>query len=399
MNAAAHKAPEHPEQALLQAFAQAHGRAATVLAQAPGRVNLIGEHTDYNEGFVLPCAIGFGTRVAAAPRTDGRVRVLALDQGLALDEFDIARPWPPALAPGANPWPLYVRGMTVVLQQAGHVLPGADIAISGDVPQGAGLSSSASLEVALGQAWKALAHLDALDAKALARMAQQAENDYAGCRCGIMDQLASACGEAGHALLIDCRSLATRAVPVPAHWEVLILHSRVQRGLVDSAYNERRAQCEAAARHYGVAALRDLDLTMLEAGAHGLDATVLRRARHIVTENARTLAAAEALQQADMPALRELMAASHASMREDFAISHPAVDRLVEILADALGNEGGVRMTGGGFGGCVVALAPAAAAQRALEAAAAHYRSPQGLPAIPWRCRPAAGAAASRLAL
>jgi galactokinase len=383
---------------LLAAFAATHGRPAQVLAQAPGRVNLIGEHTDYNDGFVLPCAIGFGTWVAAAPRQDGRVRVLALDQDAALDEFALAAPLHGAAAAAApNPWPLYVRGMAQVLQQAGWALAGADLAISGNVPQGAGLSSSAALEVALGQAWRQLSQLQGLDGKGIARLAQRAENEVVGCRCGIMDQLISACGEAGHALLIDCRSLQTQPVPVPAHWEVLILHSRVQRGLVDSAYNERRAQCEAAARHYGVAALRDLDLPALQAGAAGLDATVLRRARHIVTENARTLAAAAALGQGDMAALRPLMAASHASMRDDFAISHPAVDRLVDILATALGPEGGVRMTGGGFGGCVVALAPAAAAQRALAAAAAHYRSPEGLPATAWRCRPAPGARAQPL--
>lgn len=385
------------EAGLLEAFVRTHGRPATVLAQAPGRVNLIGEHTDYNEGFVLPCAIGFATRVAAAPRVDGRVRVLALDQGAAIDAFDVAAPWPPALAPGADPWPLYVRGMVAVLQQAGHVLPGADIAISGDVPQGAGLSSSASLEVALGQAWRALASLHGLGSKALARLAQRAENDYAGCRCGIMDQLISACGQVGHALLLDCRSLETRAVPVPAHWEVLILHSRVRRGLVDSAYNQRRAQCEAAARHCGVAALRDLDIGGLLARAAGMDPTVLRRARHIVTENARTLAAAQALQHGDMAALRALMAASHASMRDDFEISHPAVDQLVGIVSAALGEEGGVRMTGGGFGGCVVAVAPRAAAERALRAVAAQYRSPEGFEATPWWGRPSAGAAARAL--
>lgn len=386
------------EAQLLQAFERAHGRPATVLAQAPGRVNLIGEHTDYNEGFVLPCAIGFATRVAMAPRSDGQVRVLALDQGAALDRFDIAQPWPPALAEGANPWPLYVRGMTTVLLQAGYTLPGADIAINGDVPQGAGLSSSASLEVALGQGWRQLAGLQGLDGKTLARLAQRAENDFAGCRCGIMDQLISACGQAGHALLLDCRSLASQAVPVPAAWDLLILHSRVRRGLVDSAYNERRQQCEAAAQHYGVAALRDVDAATLQAGAAGLQPTVLRRARHIVSENARTLAAAQALQQADMPALRALMATSHASMRDDFEISHPAVDRLVAIVAEALGSEGGVRMTGGGFGGCVVALAPGAALQRATDAVAAQYRSPEGLPATAWRCRPAAGASALSLA-
>jgi galactokinase len=207
-----------------------------------------------------------------------------------------------------------------------------------------------------------------------------------------MDQLISARGEAGHALLIDCRSLDARAVPMPAGLAVMIVHSRVKRGLVESEYNTRRAQCEAAARHYGVKALRDVDLGLLETRAVGLDAVTLRRARHIVTENQRTLDAAEALARGDLPALGMLMAESHTSMRDDFEITVPAIDQLVDIAQAAIGREGGARMTGGGFGGCIVALLPEAKVDAVRAAIAAKYRAPAGEEATVWVCRASAGA-------
>ena len=249
----------------LSAVFHAHyGAAPALLAQAPGRVNLIGEHTDYNDGFVLPCAIDFATVVALRSRADRQVRVLAVDQGHAVDAFALDA----AIVQRRDAsWPNYVRGMLTELQAAHGPLPGADVAISGNVPAGAGLSSSAALEIAVGTAFIALAQWRVPDASGLAVLAQRAENDFVGCRCGIMDQLISACGKAGHALLIDCRSLQTRAVPLPPQVAVLIVHSKVRRGLVDSAYNERRAQCEAAAAHFGVTALRDLDESALAAGA------------------------------------------------------------------------------------------------------------------------------------
>ena len=382
---------DHLVAPLRAAFEQTFGAAPSLIVQAPGRVNLIGEHTDYNEGFVLPCAIDFGTLVAARPRADRQVRVLALDQGAALDAFWLDAPIAPRSDIG---WPNYVRGMVWSLQRAGHALVGADLAITGNVPLGAGLSSSAALEVSVGQAFKELAALSSLDATALARLAQQAENDFVGCRCGIMDQLISTRGVAGHALLIDCRSLRARPVAMPSEVTVLIVNSNVQRGLVGSEYNRRREQCEAAARHFGVRALRDVDTAMLAAGAAGLDATVGRRARHIVTENERTLAAAQALEQGNLRQLGALMAASHASMRDDFEITTPAIDRLVQIIGAAIGDEGGVRMTGGGFGGCVVALTPQPLAQRAVARVAEQYRSPSGQAATAYLCRAAAGAAA-----
>jgi len=379
--------------ALQGAFKDHFGAPPRVIVQAPGRVNLIGEHTDYNDGFVLPCAIDFGTLVAARPRSDPRIRVLALDQGATLDEFSLDAP----IAPRTDAsWPNYVRGMVQALLQAGWRLTGADLAISGNVPLGAGLSSSAALEVSVGQVFKELCGLQALDPTQLAQLAQRAENDFVGCRCGIMDQLISARGQAGHALLIDCRSLKTRPVELPPDMVILIVHSNVQRGLVDGEYNLRRQQCETAARHYGVAALRDLKMPQLLTGAAGLDATVLRRARHIVTENARTLAAAEALEQGDLQGLGRLMADSHVSMRDDFEITTPAIDHLVQIIGGAIdvkgGSQGGVRMTGGGFGGCVVALTTQHGAELAIAKVAAEYRSPQGLPGKPYLCRASDGA-------
>ena len=370
-------------QRVLESFTSAYGAAPAQVLRAPGRVNLIGEHTDYNDGFVLPCAIDYQTLVAAGPRADGLLRVVAADYGGAGDEFRVDAPIAPR--PDA-PWANYVRGVVQMLRQRGLALQGAELAIAGDVPQGAGLSSSASLEVAVLQALNTLQGLQ-LDRTDIALLAQQAENQFVGCQCGIMDQLIAARGQAGHALLIDCQSLQARPVPLPPDLAVMIVHSQVSRGLVDSAYNERRQQCEAAARHHGVAALRDVDLARLQAGAGGLDPLVLRRARHIVTENQRTLDAARSLAAGDLRHLGQLMAESHASMRDDFQITVPAIDRLVDIAQAALAGEGGARMTGGGFGGCIVALMPGARVAGVRAAIEAQYRSPEGLPPRVWVCR------------
>ena len=393
---------------LLQAFDRHFGGPPQQVVRAPGRVNLIGEHTDYNGGFVLPCAIHFETRVALRARGDGQVRVLALDFGEALDQFALPglphTPSPPstpstAATPMARlqpnpqlPWAQYVRGVFAELARRGLPLHGVDLAVAGNVPQGAGLSSSAALEVAVALALRERNGLAALDATDLALVAQRAENDFVGCQCGIMDQLVSARGQAGQALLIDCRSLQARPVPVPPGLAVMVVHSRVRRGLVDSHYNLRRQQCQAAAQHLGVAALRDATPAQLQAAQPALDPVVWRRARHIVTENARTLAAAEALRAADLPALGRLMAESHRSMRDDFEITVPAIDQLVAVLQQAIGEQGGARMTGGGFGGCAVALLPEHRVHAVRQAVARGYRSPEGEAATVWITRPAPGA-------
>lgn len=373
-------------------FLAAFGQPATIRVQAPGRVNLIGEHTDYNGGLVLPCAIGYRTVIVARPRADRRMRVVAADYDDAIDEYALDAPIERLAAPM---WANYVRGVVHELLQrepSGHSLPGMDMVIAGDVPQGAGLSSSASLSVAVCTLFSTLPDHPGLGPIEAALVAQRAENDFVGCKCGNMDQISSACGVQDHALLIDCRSLQVSPVPIPAGAAIMIVESHITRGLVDSAYNTRRAQCEQAARHFGVPFLRDVDLAALAEKGAGLDPVALRRARHVVSENARVVAAAEALAAGDLERMGELMAASHASMRDDFEITVPAIDRLVDIVKDAIGDAGGVRMTGGGFGGCVVALVPTELVEVARLALARDYRAPNGAQATVHVCRAAAGA-------
>ena len=355
-------------------FVSQFGAQPTSVAVAPGRVNLIGEHTDYNDGFVLPCAIEHHTSVAFAPRSDGRVRVVASDLNGERVEFatsaTIERD-PSAL------WSDYVRGVAQVLVQEGHGLGGADMVIAGNVPRGTGLSSSASLEVAIGAALLSASDLT-IDPVALARAGQRAENEYVGCKCGIMDQLISALGRPHHALLIDCATLETEAVSMPRDLSIVICDSRVPRGLVDSEYNLRREQCERAAAHFGAATLREVSLEQFEAESAGLDRVFRARARHVITENQRTLSAVEALRSGGLDALGRLMAGSHRSLRDDFQVTVPPIDALVEIIGSVIAGEGGVRMTGGGFGGCVVALVPRDAVEEVREAVARHYPERSG---------------------
>jgi galactokinase len=371
-------------------FADAFDHAPSGYAVAPGRVNLIGEHTDYNDGFVLPCAIDRWTVAAFAPADSlvephsvpRYVTAVAADFGDARDHFTLAAPITSVRADWAN----YVRGMAEMLGKSGVALKGAKLAIAGNVPLGSGLSSSAALEVAVGLALCAIAQ-ETLDPTQLARIAQQAENDFVGCACGIMDQLISTRAVAGHALLIDCRSLDCRPVSLPTDMAIIIAHSGVRHAHAGGEYNDRRSQCEAAARHYGVTALRDLSITALEQGRDGLDETAYRRARHVVSENARTIDAAHALERGDYAALGVLMAASHASMRDDFEITVPAVDQLAAIMHASVGGIGGARMTGGGFGGCVIAATTQAQAQSVVDAIAAEYRDPDGNSAEVFLCR------------
>lgn len=370
-------------------FQAAFGQPPTIRVQAPGRVNLIGEHTDYNDGLVLPCAIDYRTVIVARPRADRRVRVAAADYDGAIDDYALDAPIERLAEPM---WANYVRGVVRELLQRGLPVQGMDLAISGDVPQGAGLSSSASLSVAVCRLFATLPGFEALGPVDMALVAQAAENDFVGCKCGNMDQISSACGVQDHVLKIDCRSLAVEPVPMPPGAAIMIFHSHVSRGLVDSEYNTRRAQCEAAARHFGLPALRDLDLATLEARAAELDPTVLRRARHVITENARVAAAAQALAAGDLARMGELMEASHASMRDDFEITVPAIDQLVDIVKAAIGAAGGVRMTGGGFGGCVVALVPHELVEAAGAAVQKAYTAPNGQRASVYVCRAAAGA-------
>lgn len=356
-------------------FAELIGAAPDLVVRAPGRVNLIGEHTDYNDGFVLPAAIGLQSVVAVRRRPDRVVRMIATDFGDAVSEFDLER----LIESDADqPWSNYIRGVVAAMQSEGVEFGGLDMLVAGDIPKGSGLSSSASLSVASGMIFGGLFAPGRFDATQIALIAQRAECDFVGMRCGNMDQLASAHGVAGHALLIDCRSLDVQPVALPPDMAILIVHSGISRGLVDGAYNERRLQCESVARQLEVAALRDVTLPVLDAARGGLDPLAYRRARHVVTENARTLAAARAMEAGDLVLLGELMAASHASMRDDFEITLPAIDALVAELQSAIGGRGGARMTGGGFGGAVVALVEKDAVKAVTSHVAARYRTPEG---------------------
>ncbi len=325
------------------------------VVRAPGRVNLIGEHTDYNDGFVLPMAIDRAVWIAGRPRSDGRVWAHSLDLDLTV-EFSLGD-----FERKQMGWGEYVKGVAWALQEAGYALHGWEGVVSGDVPIGSGLSSSAALQMAAARAFVQVSSL-AWDPTTMAKIGLRAENGWVGMNCGIMDQMISAAGKAGHALLIDCRSLEMQPVPLPLGTAVVILDTATRRGLVDSAYNERRAQCEAAAQSFGVPALRDVGLSQFEAEAHRLDDLSRRRARHVITENDRTLRAAEVMRRGDAVELGRLMNGSHASLRDDFEVSSGELDHMV---ACACQEEAcyGARMTGGGFGGCAVALVRADAAQ------------------------------------
>lgn len=377
-----------PKQQAEAAFRYSFGAAPEHFFQAPGRVNLIGEHTDYNDGFVLPVAINFQTVVAARPALGRTIRLVAADYNNEQDAFSLDDPIEPHKT---YLWANYIRGVIKGLVSRGFLVGGTDLVISGNVPQGAGLSSSAALEVAVGQTFKSLFNLD-ISRVDLALIGQQAEHTFVGTKCGIMDQLVCAKGQKGHALLIDCRSLETETVLIPDDLEILIVDSNVTRGLVDSAYNARREQCEDAARLLGLKALRDISLENLKDRIGELPPLVAKRARHVVSENHRTREAAEALATSNIARLSHLMAASHASMRDDFEITIPAIDFIVETISDVIGERGGVRMTGGGFGGCVVALLPHDLIADVRMALADPYKKRTGLEATFHICKAVVGA-------
>ncbi|MFO1388886.1 galactokinase [Cellvibrio sp.] len=359
---------------LSELFSAAFGQSPELVVQAPGRVNLIGEHTDYNGGFVLPAAISYATWIAASARADNELHVIAQDFDAQSVVIKLDQPMQ---HDQAATWSNYVRGVVQELQKKGYTLKGGNLLISGNVPAGAGLSSSASLEVAVVRALTELSG-ESIDPTQAALVGQAAENNFVGCNCGIMDQLISARGEESSALLIDCQDLSTRSVSIPRDWEILIVHSGVKRGLVESEYNQRRAQCETAAAFFGQKSLRGVSIEQLVAAEGKLDDLSFRRARHVLTENARTLLAAEALSSGDMETLARVMAESHESMRDDFNITTPAIDRLVEILQTAGAGSAGARMTGGGFGGCVVSIAPKSLIPKLMKAVDDFYEAETG---------------------
>ena len=371
-----------------QAFAAIFGYKPDTVVQAPGRVNLIGEHTDYNDGFVLPCAIDYQTVISCHKRSDNLIRVIAVDYNNEQDQFLLDS----EIEKHPNyQWANYVRGVIKHIIKYTKNISGVDFAISGNVPQGAGLSSSASLEVAIGKMFQVLFDLP-LDGKQIALIGQEAENQFVGCNCGIMDQLISSLGQVQHALLIDCRSLEVSPVSIPKDLAVVIINSNIKRGLVDSEYNTRRKQCETAAKALGIKALRDASLVDLSQIQATLDPIVYKRAHHVITENERTLKAAHALANEDYPLLSKLMAESHNSMRDDFEITVPAIDYLVNIVQGVIGNQGGVRMTGGGFGGCVVALVPKDKVGDVKDAVSQNYHKKFAIKEDFYICQPSEGA-------
>ncbi len=354
-----------------QRFRDEFGEDPAFIVRAPGRVNLIGEHTDYNDGFVFPMAIDRAAWIALRPREDKRVLALSLDmedrREFALDDL----PRPAEVA-----WIDYLIGVAWVLQERGYALRGWEGVVSGDVPIGSGLSSSAALELVTARAFHCVSGFE-WNAAAMALACQRAENEWLGVKCGIMDQMISAAGVEDRALLIDCRSLETTSAPLPAGTAVIILDTGTRRGLVDSKYNERREQCEAAARHFGLTALRDINVPTFERRASELDPLTRRRARHVVTENERTLRARDAMNVADAAALGQLMIESHISLRDDFEVSSPALDAIVN-CANADESCFGARMTGAGFGGCAVALVRAEGAPGFVERVRKRYIAATG---------------------
>jgi galactokinase len=366
---------------LVEDFVARIGREPTGVWAAPGRVNLIGEHTDYNDGYVMPFALAQHVLIAAAPCRDGTWSVTSINND-STRTFEAAD-----LEPGMTGWQAYVAGVVWALEEAGHRVGGADLVLTSDVPEGAGLSSSAALECAV---LTALADLNDLDIAGLerAKLARRSENAFVGAPTGLMDQAASTLCTAGHALFFDCRTYDSEQVrfdTATAGLEILVLDTKTPHALVDSEYAARRASCEEAARILGVAALRDV--TDLDTALERLpDPVIRRRVRHVVTENARVLEAVDVLRAGRIADLAPLLDASHVSMRDDFGITVPQVDLAVEV-ARASGALG-ARMTGGGFGGCAIALVPAGDVERvggeiARSFADAGYGPPAHFAAIP----------------
>jgi galactokinase len=332
---------------------------ASVTAFGPGRVNLIGEHTDYNAGLCLPFAIDRGVTVVAERLEGDEVIAVALDLGEE-DRFSLAEP------PRGDGWRAFVRGIVAELRAAGHAIPAARLECSGTVPQGSGLSSSAALEVGLALALLGLAGEEATDRLALAKLCSRVENEWVGAQTGLLDQLASLCGREGAALRLDCRSLELTPVPLAlGDWRLVTMESGAEHTHAGSGYNERRAECDAAAAALGVPTLREAQLADVER----LEPTLRRRARHVLTENARVEAAVAALAAGDLEEVGRLLDASHASLRDDYEASVPEVEEAVATMKDA--GAAGARMMGGGFGGSVLALFPPRTAPPAAALAVA----------------------------
>jgi galactokinase len=373
-----------------RAFVARFGRRPRWLVVAPGRVNLIGEHTDYNDGFVLPMAIDRCVAIAAGPVDAAEPRMRVYSSAVA-GSVDIAFDSAPKDPRGA--WSNYVRGVVAGFRARGQSLPSMDALIASDLTLGGGLSSSAALEVATATLLEAVTGIELAGIEKV-ELCQRAEHEYAGVPCGLMDQMASVFGDRRGPLLIDCRSGATRVVPMGAEAAVVICNTGVRHALGDGEYARRRAECERAARALGVSTLRDATIDSVNAAGERLDPVARRRARHVVTENDRTLAAAAALERGDFGAVGRLFGESHRSLRDDFEVSCAELDILVA-AAEEIGDNGGVygaRMTGGGFGGCTVTLVRAERVSGVIDELKRRYARQTGRVPETFVTRPAPGA-------
>lgn len=346
-------------------FVEIFGRESTAVASAPGRVNLIGEHTDYNEGYVLPAAIPQETVCEIAPRGDGLVRLASESVGGGPQSYELGSEEP------GHGWVDYVQGLTFVLRDAGLALPGFDARIASDVPLGSGVSSSASLSIAVLRALRKVFALG-IDDVALALLAKRSENEFVGAPVGVMDPMACSLCEERVALFLDTRSLHIERVPIPEAAEIVVISSGIRHSNATGDYRLRRAECERAAAELGVRSLRDLSVDDLDRITPNLPEPLARRVRHVITENDRVLRACEAMRRDDVRALGELFDASHASMRDDYEVSIAPIDRLVAI-ARAAPEVYGARLTGGGFGGSVVILAARGAGREVAARVSREY--------------------------
>ena len=366
-----------PQQISQQKFTEHYGYNAEQTVFAPGRVNIIGEHTDYNDGFVMPCAINYGMAVSFAKRNDSIWRVYAIDIN-EQDEFDLSQDF----TQSEHKWANYVRGVVKYMQeQCPDFKQGADLVMTSDVPMSSGLSSSAALEISIGKTCQVLGNLS-LSLAQIALIGQKAENKFVGANCGNMDQLTSALGQKDHLIMIDCRSLDITPTPVPQGYSIAIINSNVKHDLVTGEYNSRRQECEQAAKFFGVKALRDVTPEQFHARENELKAEselAYKRAKHVVYEDQRVLDAVVALKANDMVKLGQLMGESHDSMRDDFEITIPEIDYLVELAQVAIGKNGGARMTGGGFGGCIVCLVPNEKVEALRQLIADNYEKQTGI--------------------
>jgi len=368
---------------LIEQFKQQFKEDPTYIVRGPGRVNLIGEHTDYNDGFVMPMAIDRALWIALRPRTDRKVRIYSVDfktwAEFKLDELSKGKGFQE-----------YLKGVAWALQEEGYELNGWEGVMAGDIPRGSGLSSSAGLELATARAFFEVSDFP-WDAKKMALIGQKCENEWVGANTGIMDQLISATGQKGYALKIDCRSLDLEPVTLPPDTVVVVMDTMTRHSHTDSGYNERRAECEAAAKHFEVKALRDINLEQFNARKDELSDVVMRRARHVVTEDIRTLKAADAMKAGDAISLGKLMNESHDSLRDDFEVTNDALNTIVNLARKQNGCYG-ARMTGGGFGGCAVALVKTNDAEAFSKAVADSYQTRTDLEPQLYVCEASEGA-------